>query len=250
MFTLAFIGPDGAGKTTIGRRLEREFPLPVKYLYMGTNPDASNCLLPTTRLARAVKRRLGADAYQGGPPDPSRRHRQPKGIVRRGLRKVKSGVGLANRMAEEWRRQAVAWRYRQRGWIVVFDRHFFADYYFHDIAPQGERPTWTQRLHGYVLKRLYPRPDLTILLDAPAETLFARKPEGTLELLERRRQEYLRLREAAAPCIVVDASQSEDMVWSDVVNHVAEFYRCRTGRTLEFHHDPQREAACPSIAAP
>src|SRR5437667_23836 len=52
-FTVALIGPDGAGKTTIGRRLEKSLPLPVRYLYMGVNAEASNALLPTTRVLRA-----------------------------------------------------------------------------------------------------------------------------------------------------------------------------------------------------
>jgi cytidylate kinase len=56
MFTVALIGPDGAGKTTISRRLEHELPLPVKYVYMGINTVASNHMLPTTRLACAMKR--------------------------------------------------------------------------------------------------------------------------------------------------------------------------------------------------
>ncbi|MGH3091699.1 MAG: hypothetical protein ACRDOG_05135, partial [Gaiellaceae bacterium] len=55
-FTVALIGPDGAGKTTVARRLEGSLEGPVKYLYMGVNPDASNHLLPTTRLAHALKR--------------------------------------------------------------------------------------------------------------------------------------------------------------------------------------------------
>jgi shikimate kinase len=31
-FTVALIGPDGAGKTTVARRLQRELALPVEYV--------------------------------------------------------------------------------------------------------------------------------------------------------------------------------------------------------------------------
>ena len=60
MFTVALIGPDGAGKTTIGKRIEHTLPLPVKYVYMGVNLDSSNHMLPTTRLIKALKRMRGA----------------------------------------------------------------------------------------------------------------------------------------------------------------------------------------------
>ena len=55
-FTLALIGPDGAGKTTVARRLAEVLPLPVTYLYMGVSPESSNLLLPTTRLVHAIRR--------------------------------------------------------------------------------------------------------------------------------------------------------------------------------------------------
>ena len=44
-----------------------------------------------------------------------------------------------------------------------------------------------------MLNYIFPKPDLVICLDAPGEVLFSRKAEGTIELLEQRRQEYLQV---------------------------------------------------------
>ena len=40
MVTVALIGADGAGKTTVGRRLEEGGEVRIKYLYMGINAAA------------------------------------------------------------------------------------------------------------------------------------------------------------------------------------------------------------------
>ena len=56
MFTVALIGPDGAGKSTIGRKLQEISPLPMKYVYMGVNLESSNLVLLTTRLLLEIKR--------------------------------------------------------------------------------------------------------------------------------------------------------------------------------------------------
>ncbi len=221
-FSVALIGADGAGKTTVGLELERSGPIRIKYLYMGSNPEAASHSLPTTRLLRALQRRLGSDADRHGPPDPSRAKPRPKGALRRALASCKAGLGLCQRLSEEWYRQAVAASYRWRGFVVLYDRHFYSDYYAHDIAQSGALPL-ARRIHGWVLERLYPRPDLTILLDAPAAVLFARKGEGTLELLEQRRREYLELALRESPFAVVDASQPRAAVVEQVIEILREF---------------------------
>ncbi|MFL5805320.1 MAG: hypothetical protein ACJ8CR_26710 [Roseiflexaceae bacterium] len=233
MFTVALIGPDGAGKTTIGRRIEHALPLPVKYVYMGVNLDSSNHMLPTTRLIKALKRLRGAPPDTLGPPDPNRVRARPKNPVKRALASLKSGLRMTNRIGEEWFRQGLAWYYQRRGHIVLFDRHFFSDYYAYDIATARADRRLSDRIHGFMLNRVYPRPDLVIYLDAPAELLFARKGEGTIAALERRRQEYLSLREVVPHFAIVDASEPAEVVASNVTNLIWEFYKARAGKRMK-----------------
>jgi predicted ATP-grasp superfamily ATP-dependent carboligase/thymidylate kinase len=223
--TVALIGPDGAGKTSVAGRLARVLPRPVTYLYMGVNPDSSNLLLPTTRLVHAVRRARGVTPDTAGPRDSRRPDRAPpKGRVKRSLRSGRSFLRLANRLAEEWQRALVASLQKRRGSIVVFDRHFFADYYAYDVAAPRRRSA-SRRLHGFVLARLYPKPDLVVYLDAPAETLLLRKGEGTLETLARRRREYLDLGRVMSNFAVVDADRPLD----DVVGEVAALVEAFSG---------------------
>jgi thymidylate kinase len=229
-FTAALIGPDGAGKTTIARKLERDFPARMKYLYMGVNRDASNRMLPTTRLIRAVKRALGAAPDTAGPPD-SRRLAKPRpaGGRKRALAAARSAARVANQLAEEWYRELLAWSYVRRGWIVVFDRHFFSDFYAFDVADASGRPL-SRRIHGFFLAHVYPKPDLVVYLDAPPAVLLARKGEGTIEALARRRGEYLALAEVTPHFAVVDASRPTEEVTAEVAALLSDFGVKRTSR--------------------
>ena len=217
MVTVALVGADGAGKTSIARRLEEESTLPIKHLYMGVNPEATNHMLVTTRLVFRIKRWLGKNPDAGGPPDPSRAAPPPSGILKRAVRGIKSGLRVANQLAEEWYRQLLACWYQRRGHVVLFDRHFYADYHAHDVSGASGPRSLSRRLHGFLLRRLYPRPDLIILLDAPSHVLYERKPEGTPELIERRRQEYIRLREQMPEIVTVDVSRPLELVTREVL---------------------------------
>ena len=237
MFTIALIGPDGAGKTTISRRLEGMLPRPVKSIYMGVNLDSSNMLLPTSQALRALKRALGAPPDVAGPPDSTRVKPPPKSVVKRTLAGVKSILRLINQLSEEWFRQGLAWYYQRRGYIVLFDRHYFSDYYAYDIANRRGGLPLARRIHGFVLQHIYPRPDLVIYLDAPAEVLYERKGEGTLVALERRRKEYLQMRDLVRHFVAVDASQPLDDVVRAVAEVISDYYRDKVGGKLRVSYD-------------
>jgi thymidylate kinase len=168
---------------------------------------------------------LGKPANSGGP----REHRStdpPAGHpMKRAFQGLRAWARMSNRIAEEWYRVGVAAFYRLRGCVVVFDRHFYSDYHAYDIAAK-DLPA-PNRLHGWMLQHLYPQPDLLIYLDAPAEVLFARKGEGTLELLERRRQDYLALRERVPRFIVVDAAQPLEEATTEVARIIDSFLEAR-----------------------
>lgn len=219
MTSLALIGPDGAGKTSVGLLLAADPRRRIKYLYFGVNTEASNRMLFTTRAVRWLGRRRGHAAEHGPPPEAS----QMFPIERKASlgREIKSTVRVLNQVADEFYRQAIAEILQLRGFVVVFDRHYLADYSTHDMSAVAGRP-FHRRLHGFVLRHLYPEPDAVVMLDAPAALLLERKGEGTVEDLERRRQDYLALRATTDHFFVVDATQALDQVHHDVVSIIDE----------------------------
>ena len=215
MLTIALVGADGAGKSTIARQVLRLLPPPARYMYMGVNLEASRVMLPTTRLLLELKR------MSGGRPDmsaPVENDVAPSNGGYRVFRSIRTDLRYANLIAEEWFRQFVAWYYVRRGEIVIFDRHFVWDYHSSFSNPHNTAGSWMRRWHDQFLRRLYPRPDLVICLDAPAEVLFRRKGEGTLKDRERRRAEYLRLGAVTTNFVVVDVDRPSELVVREVAN--------------------------------
>jgi thymidylate kinase len=230
VITVALVGPDGAGKTTISELVVQELGVPVKRIYMGVNPDAE-LLLPTTRLlARAAKaqRRRSEGVPRGARPP------RDLPLLARLRSSVRAGARVAVWMSEEWARQAAAWYHRARGHVVLFDRHFYADYLEPADPPAGARPL-SDRIHLFLLEHVYPKPDLVIFLDAPAEVLHERKPEAPLEWLRQRRLVYLELGDRVRRFEVVDATRPKGEVARDVASRIlrAREERGRTPRNEE-----------------
>jgi thymidylate kinase len=225
VLTIALIGPDGSGKTTVSNRLQSELGLPVTSIYMGVNMHAGGVMLPHLRLVLAWRRMRGDDPEAGSDIEIPRP--PPTTVPRRALASVRSGVRLASWLMEEWCRLWVARRHTRRGRVVIFDRHFFVDFFAADIRADGSPRPLARRIHGFMLQHVFPKPDLAIFLDAPAEVLYARKPEGTLERVQRKREESLAALKALPRCLVVDATRPPDEVVSEIATTIRSLYERR-----------------------
>jgi thymidylate kinase len=216
MTVIAIIGADGAGKSTVARALEASLPFRTKYIYMGSNIESSNIALPTSRLILYLKRlSFRRVAKREGITDPSflSTHHSAHRSVKYG--RVVATFRLLNRLAEGYFRELVASVYELRGFVVVHDRHLLSDAsYITRHSPLRDRT------YRWILSNLYPQPDLVILLDAPAEVLFARKGEGSLDYLEQRRSGYVAEGLRPSGFIRVDAAQPLDNVLAEVTGHI------------------------------
>jgi thymidylate kinase len=113
-------------------------------------------------------------------------------------------------------RSSAASRYQQlRGRLVLLDR--CPD---EAVLPGNPPAGWGGRLVSALFVRLAPRPDLLVVLDAPGTVMFARKGEHSAALLERQRQEYLRLAARADHGVVIDATQTPGEIRRSVLGRL------------------------------
>jgi thymidylate kinase len=210
---VTLVGADGAGKSTHARRLAAAVR-PSTYIYMGSNPAATTHSLPTTRAWTWIKRMLGGRVHHCGPPAPCPTLR-PTSPSRRFIQHAKSIGVVAMRASEELYRLGLARALARRGHLVVLDRHPYLDYHRRRVLADGGWMRWGDRVHAWLLRHVYPKPEQLVLLDAPAEVLYARKSEGSLDDLRARRQEYLDMADRLPPEVhvsVLDARGSEEEV--------------------------------------
>jgi thymidylate kinase len=184
---VAVLGPDGAGKGTVIARLRAEIPATVTPVYLGHgesgHPYARSAGPRAGRSVRTLARRGLALL-----PDTAR---DTQYRARRALRLS----------ARAWR----AWAYAWRGDVVLCDRYPLEAL----VVDAGDtRPG--PRLEGWIISRLTPWPDAVVLLDAPAEVLYARKAgESSPERIERLRQGYRNLFGARCDTTVVPTTGDE-----------------------------------------
>ena len=185
---------------------------------MGASIESSKHRLPTSRLILYLKlRKYKKIARRKGIKDPSfiSTHHEAHRSVRYG--RVGSILQTTNRLLENGYRHLISWRYQMAGYITVYDRHLLFD-----ARKNANVRRFTDRAYLWAIAHLFPEPDLVIFLDAPPETLLARKGEGDLSSLQAWRDSYLESGEGSPNFHMVDATLPLDRVFEQVSRQLAD----------------------------
>jgi thymidylate kinase len=168
-------------------------------------PDGAGKSTVTSRLAETFPLRVHT-VYAGLYPAGSRRRRRVPGL------------GLAQKVVRLRIASARARLRQLRGSLVVFDR------YPYDAILPTDLTSWRARARRRLLASSCARPDLTVLLDAPAEVLFRRSGEHGVEALEAQRSRYRALESRLSLAVVDTVGDPDDvlrrvtaLVWSEYV---------------------------------
>jgi len=183
---IAFIGPDGCGKSSITSALHEEFrraTIATDIVYLGPWGQHK---LPLHDIMRKLNIKPFSPKEKNGKVSPLQ-----SGAARRLAHFVKGSLFYLLLAFELWfRYAALVLPKLRRGRIVLADR------YIYDLMiGYKNRPLQNHRRLRAWLCRRYPKPDLAILLDATPEVIFARKPQFEVSQLDYIRRSYHELRQ-------------------------------------------------------
>jgi thymidylate kinase len=227
MASVAIIGQDGAGKTTIANMVLEKLPYKMKYIYMGRNVDSSNYFLPTSKFIHLYKIYKYKKKHKIRDSDAAKKlslHEIDQDRKKDTRGKIGAFLRLLNRLAEEWYRLLISLSYQKRGFLVVYDRHFLVDSIPDKLDTEISRNRLTTRIHDWILKNLYETPSIIFFLYAPAEVLFARKGEATIDYIKAKNEAFLKFGENLKGFEVIDATQQVDKVFEDVKGKIDKLY--------------------------
>lgn len=209
---IAFIGPDGCGKSSVIEAIVREFaPAFQKIERFHLRPG----LFP-------------------GHTKPGSAVTDPHGKPARSL--LMSVAKMAYLASDYW----LGWILRvrpamMRTRLVVFDR------YFYDILVDPKRvryggPKWFLSL----LLKVLPEPELVVLLDAPPEVLWSRKQEVPFEEVVRQQESYRAFSKTCNRVVVVDAAQPLRTVVQQTAQALLTHFSRRTYARLNLGKEENR----------
>lgn len=208
--SIALLAPDGAGKSSLITRLEQQIAWPVKTVYMGLYQKPSHASSPSH------------DSSPVGSP-PAKDTDTPISLSKSRGAKTSRFPTL---LLRTWKKYLHARHDQACHQFILFDR-----YPTDARLPQQPRRSVLKRLRRWLLGHSCPLPDLTIILDAPGEVLYARKHEHSIVWLEQQRQNYLELAQRVPRTIVIDADRSLECVQRDLSRTTWELLRTKLGRT-------------------
>lgn len=198
---IALLAPDGGGKSAILEALksygitsfsgvERKYIRPGMFQNIGQyKPDAK----PETN------------------DNPNPHGRKPDGIIKSWIRfliyLIDFTIGYYVKIVPlKWQRK-----------LVVFDRYYY-DYYVDMYRYHYSLPQWTPHFFSFLI----PHPSITFVLYAPAEVIYNRKKELTLEETERQCVAFKALVGKMRNAVLINVDRSINEIVQDIVQQIVQ----------------------------
>jgi thymidylate kinase len=215
---VAILGPDGAGKTSLCRTIATMEYRCIPY-HAAEDIGLYHHVLPT--LSQLAGRISGTEVH----PVANGRHPHSTPLHHPLIWFAK----YLYYTADQWISQASWMRHKlSRSMLLLRDRHLM------ELTIDARRYRYAgPDILPHLIARLAPRPDLVILLDAPATVLFERKPDLDLAEAARQRDAYRTLVSRLPNGRIVNGAQQLDRVFNDVRTVIAEEARIRTIQRFE-----------------
>lgn len=226
---VAFLGCDGAGKSTTIAYVKKEFAkkLDVKTVYLGSGDGSSSLLRKPMKL---VAKKVGG---KGVGHAVEKEYANSQGTKKKvsmkarlySIAKIIWATTLANEKKKKLREITKA---RNAGMLVLIDR-----YPQTEIAGYSDGPLLTRYLekgHGFLYRMakkelaIYQSaytnpPDLTLKLMVPTEVAIARKPEMTAEEIDNKKAAVMAMN-PSRNSVVVDTSVDMTESFGNVMNEI------------------------------
>jgi thymidylate kinase len=201
---VVFLGPDGSGKTTVIERIQTSLAPAFRRVSYGH-----------------FRPQLGLNCSKNGTVD-NPHARPPRGVIASGLKLIYYALDY---IFGYWLKIKPA---LIRSTLVIYDR------YYTDLMVDPKR--FRLKVPKFLLKSLgllIPKPDLIILLDAPAEVIYQRKQEVEFDEIKRQQQAYKEMVLKIENSVIIDVSKSIDEVVNEVENTIIEFLQKRQNYRLK-----------------
>lgn len=220
---VAFLGCDGAGKSTITRTVAALLApkIDVLLVYFGSGDGPGSLLRWPLSATRRAAARLGLLAPTDGATRFASRPGRRDGV----LRSLALGLWALTLAIEKRRKLRTAWRARSRGLLVLADRYPQAQLPgFNDGPLLGHLATRRNavlralaRFEGEPYRRAARQvPDVVVKLRVTAETAGARKPDTAAEAIDSRVRAIDALAFPGSTVVEVDANRPLTQVLKDV----------------------------------
>lgn len=206
MMTVAILGPDGVGKSSVIELASKQLEQTAK-------------IVDIYHLKPKVL--YGKIGIKKGPVA------EPHALPARGV--LFSICKILTWVIEYWLDRIIL--LPKHSHLRLFDR------YYDDLLVDPKRyryggPMWMAKFIAVVM----PRPELWILLDAPAELVQKRKSEVLINETLRQKDEYLRLVRGFKNSVVIDASRPLNEVASEVARVIVDAMARRTAALSEIEN--------------